>query len=242
MALVLFEHIKIKLVNLFRQPAYIVGTLIFPGLFFLFFAAPNATDHDKANLLLGSFAAFAVIGVAFFQFGIDFAQERHSNWAKYLRTLPVSPLVFQAARMVVAGIVTVLAYITACVIVAATTPIDMSLGQWFSLTLALMLAMAPFSLLSLGLANYVSESAALPFFNLFYLILSYAGGLWMPPSALPEKVRQISEFLPTRAIGEVAWSITNKHELSLRWVIILVLTAFLGTGLFRLSTWLNRRN
>jgi ABC-2 type transport system permease protein len=229
-------HIKIKFLNLFRQPTYIIGTLVFPGLFFLFFAAPNATTVESANLLLGSFASFSVVGVALFQFGIDFSQERESAWSTYLFTLPAPPLIFMLARSMVCISVALLAAISACVIVSLSSPAHLSASQWLQLISTLMLTVIPIAVFSLGLSTLFSGTAAVPFFNLIYLTLSYAGGLWIPPSALPKVIQDISQYLPTRAIGELAWGITSGQKFEWRWIGILCVTALIGALIPKLTT------
>ena len=77
-------------------PAFSVPTLGFPALFFLLFVAPRS-DADP-NLLLASFAGFALLAVAFFQFGVGIASERESPWERFVRTLPLRPGIRFAAR------------------------------------------------------------------------------------------------------------------------------------------------
>ena len=67
-------------VELGRYPAYVVPTLVFPSVFFLFFAAPAGSQG--ANVRMATFAGFAALGVAFFQFGVGIAVERGSPWEK----------------------------------------------------------------------------------------------------------------------------------------------------------------
>jgi ABC-2 type transport system permease protein len=80
-------HARVGTLELLRYPAFSIPTLAFPALFFLLFVAPR-TDADP-NLLLASFAGFAVLAVAFFQFGVGIAAERESPWERYVRTLPL---------------------------------------------------------------------------------------------------------------------------------------------------------
>jgi ABC-2 type transport system permease protein len=42
--------------------------------------------------------------------------------------------------------------------------------------------------------------------NVLYLTLSYAGGLWTPPDALPPGVRAVAALLPTYHWGKVIWA------------------------------------
>ena len=79
-------HARAMTVELLRYPAYLVPTLLLPTVFFLFFVAPGS--RVAATARMATFAGFAVIGVAFFQFGVGIAIDRASPWEAYLRTLP----------------------------------------------------------------------------------------------------------------------------------------------------------
>src|SRR5262249_38321711 len=82
-----FAHARAMTVELFRYPAFSVPTLGFPALFFLLFVS---SWHDRnATVLLASFAGFALLTVALFQFGVGVAAERETPWEQFLRTLPV---------------------------------------------------------------------------------------------------------------------------------------------------------
>ena len=61
-------------------------------------------------------------------------------------------------------------------------------------------------MMGLVLGLFTSEKAAVPVGNLIYLPLSFAGGLWRPPSILPESLKGISPYLPTRYYGEILWA------------------------------------
>ena len=39
---VFWAHLKLRLIQLLKEPGYVVSTLLFPSLFFLIFALPNA--------------------------------------------------------------------------------------------------------------------------------------------------------------------------------------------------------
>jgi len=69
-----FLYARAMTLELLRYPAFSVPTLAFPGLFFLLFVASR--DDVDATLLVASFAGFAFLAVAFFQFGVGIAAER----------------------------------------------------------------------------------------------------------------------------------------------------------------------
>jgi ABC-2 type transport system permease protein len=196
-------HARAGTLELLRYPAFSVPTLAFPALFFLLFVAPRS-DADP-NLLLASFAGFAILAVAFFQFGAGIAAERESPWERFLRTLPLRPVVRLAARMLSAA---VFGLVSAALVVAAalaTTEASLAPARWAALAVALGLGSIPFALLGIALGYWASPRAALPAANLLYLVLSFLGALWTTPARLPESLAPLSRLVPTRQLGNVLW-------------------------------------
>jgi len=193
-------HARAMTLELARYPAYLVPTLAFPAVFFLFFVSPGPAIEATARM--ATFAGFAVIGVAFFQFGVGIAGERGSPWERFLRTLPAGPSVRLGARLVSASVYAGLA--AACLIGTAIIATNVSLGveRWVGLAVALLAGTIPFAFFGIALGYWAPAKGALPIANLLYLLLSYAGGLWSRPAALPHLVARISPYLPTRALSD----------------------------------------
>ena len=59
-----------------------------------------------------------------------------------------------------------------------------------------------FALLGIALGYWAPPKGALPIANLPYLVLAYAGGLWIRPGSLPHAVARASPYLPTRAFAD----------------------------------------
>jgi ABC-2 type transport system permease protein len=194
------RHAVAMTVELIRYPAYLVPTLLLPAVFFLFFVSPG--PRQESAVRMATFAGFAVIGVAFFQFGVGIAIDRASPWEAYLRTLPVGPSVRLAARLasaaIFAGAAAGLLILTAVVTTGASLPAD----RWVELGSTLLAGIVPFAFLGIALGYWAPSKGALPIANLLYLVLSYLGGLWILPSRLPEPVGTVSRFLPTRALAD----------------------------------------
>ncbi len=193
-------HARAMTLELARYPAYVVPTIVLPTVFFLFFASPSA--RTDATIRMATFAGFAAIGVAFFQFGVGIAAERASPWETFLRTLPIGPCVRLGSRLVSAAVFAVLAAGLLLAVASATTSASLSAVRWVGLGAALLVGTVPFALLGIALGYWVPARGALPIANLLYLGLSYAGGLWMRPSRLPGTVADVSPFLPTRALAD----------------------------------------
>jgi ABC-2 type transport system permease protein len=216
---------------------YGVASLTFPAVFFLFFAS-SATAAD-ADVETATFAGFAAIGVAFFQFGVGIAVERASPWEAYLRTLPVGVGVRLLARL---GSAAVFAAAAASVVVGTalvTTTVSLPAVRWLELAAALLAGTVPFALLGVAIGYWVPARGALPIANLLYLLSSYAGGLWFRPAHLPVAVGRISPFLPTRALADVLSAAVL--GMGTPWHAWAVLAAF-AAGFFALAAWGYRRD
>jgi ABC-2 type transport system permease protein len=174
-------HARVTLCQLFRTPAYAVPTLLFPALFYALFDMQYARkDAFVAGATTLSFIAFAVIGVALFQFGIGIAQERGRPWERYLRTLPAPAWVRFSARVIAALVFGLLSAGIVGAISRMFTPIDLSLADWLRVAAYTTGAAVPFVLMGIALGYWCSPRAAIPIANLLNLVLAYAGGLWIP--------------------------------------------------------------
>ena len=216
---IIFEYAAFYFKIHVRQPSYVLSTLIFPSLFFLMFAHPNAKTSDHAHLLMASFCAFAVLGVAFLDFGVSIAKERTSGWSRYIRTLPVSANKVFLGRSLNAVVFSLLAAALVVLVVNLSTDANLEVPKYFSLLGVLILGLIPFALMGIAIGYLTTASSSLPVANLFYLTLSFIGGLWIPPEGLPERIQDISVYSPTRFYGEFVWAATlDGHELKEQYV------------------------
>jgi ABC-2 type transport system permease protein len=209
-ALVL-AHARMQLLDLFRSPGYVVPTVGFPAMFFALLALPYArTSAGAADQLTLSYMAFAVIGVALYQFGAGIAAERGRPWERYLRTLPASTAERFAARILAAMVFATLAAAAVALVARLFTPVDLTALQWLQALVYIFAGGIPFVLFGIAIGYRVSARAAVPLATACNLVLAYAGGLWMPPQFLPHALRVVSPYLPTRAFGDLLWSITGQ--------------------------------
>jgi ABC-2 type transport system permease protein len=200
----MFLHTRALTLELDRYPAYIVPTIVFPAAFFLLFVGP-AGQGDQA-VKMATFAGFAAIGVAFFQFGVGIAVDRGSPWEAYLRTLPVGTLTRLGARVLSAVLFAGAAAATLVAVALATTDVDLEPARWVELVLMLLIGSAPFAFFGIALGYWSPQRGALPIANLLYLGLAYAGGLWIRPQDLPPAVEGVSPYLPTRSLSDALTS------------------------------------
>ena len=207
-------HFRASMLELLRYPSFSIPTLLLPAVFFLVFGVPFGGAHPHE--VMASFAAFAVMGVAFFQFGVGIAIERVSPWQLFLRTLPAPTRVRLAARLLSALAFATAAAAAGVAAAVVATDVDLATASWARFAIALLAGAVPFGLIGIALGYWLSPKGALPGANLLYLGLAYAGGLWTGVRHLPGAVDDISPYLPTRQWGEVLWPAVLGHPWHLR--------------------------
>ncbi len=200
-------HCRATLLELYRSPGYWVPTVVFPAMLFSFFGASIAGDGIRAaTLATASFAVYAVVGVAFYQFGVGVAQDRESPWEGFVRTLPAPAAPRIAARVVAALIFAAAAAATVIAVAHGIAAPRFTAASGLALAAVLAMGLVPFALFGVALGYLASAKAAVALANMIYLPLAFAGGLWIPPHGLPDMVAALSPFTPTRQFAELAWA------------------------------------
>lgn len=202
----ILEHHRATMIGLIRTPAYSLVTMLIPGVVFIFIGTSVADTRDGANIVMASFAIFAALGVTFFQFGVGIAAERESPWEKFAHVLPVSPGTRFAATLL-SGLTFAVAAVAVLIAVAlAITDVGMPVASWGRLAVAVFVGAIPMGLFGIAIGYWSSPKAALPIANIFHLAFAFGGGLFIPPQSMPTLLDSISNVLPTRQIGELAWA------------------------------------
>jgi ABC-2 type transport system permease protein len=230
---------RLTTLELARLPAYIIPTLVLPAMVYAFFGLGYSNTGDYAKLIVASYAAFAVIGVALFQFGVGIANDRTSPWESFMRTLPIPPSARFLARLLSALVFAFGAAGLVCLLGALAGHVGISAVGWLRLALALTGGGIVFGLMGIAIGYWTSPKAAVPIANLVYLPLAFVGGLWIPPQMLPSIVAGISPFTPTRQYGELVWAAVSGQALPASAVAILSVYA---AALFGFAYWGYRRN
>jgi ABC-2 type transport system permease protein len=231
-------HFKDQTLQHLRSPGYLLPTLAMPGLFYFLFEGPD-TEVGLVTFLMASYAMWAILGVAFFQFGVGIAEERATPWERFLRTLPLSAGQRLAGRVLSAALFAAAA--AAIVIVEAhlINPVSVPADRWLPWILALLTGGVVVAVGGIAMGYWVSPRAATPLATLAWLLLAYLGGLWATPGELPSWAAEVSPYLPTRLWGELTWAGVQGQATSLGAWLGLVAYA---VGFAVLAWWGYRRD
>jgi len=215
---------------LFRQPAFWIPTILFPAMLYTFFGAQSGGEEWAAQAM-ASFCMYAVLGVGFFQFGVSIAQDRESPFETWQLSLPGSVAAQWAARVFAALIITSMAVLLVVIMALILTDVQLDATAWTRLGLMCLLSVIPATLMGIALGTAASAQAAVPLANLVYLPLAYLGGLWVPPMAMPEAIAAISEWMPSRAMGELGWAAVSSRPVDPSYVTLLAAWTVIAVAL-----------
>ncbi|MBB5234691.1 ABC-2 type transport system permease protein [Deinococcus budaensis] len=183
-----------------RNPALMVPILALPLMLFAFFGWPavgqrDATGQDVGTALLVGFAAYSMMMVGLFSFGVSVATERGSGWLTRLRVTPLTPLALFSAKVVMALLVGLLALVLLFAF-AAGVGVALPPLTWLALLGRLLLGTLPFVVLGLWIGYAFAPGAAAGVANLILLPVAFASGLFVPLDSLPGFLRTLAPYLP----------------------------------------------
>ena len=241
---VLIAHLRLVLIDTFRDPAALIGNIVIPVVCLLFFVLPNRSVVDsgpeatKAALQLTSMLGFST---CLFGYSASVAQDRESGFGSYLRTLPVGAAPRFLAVAIGAASVTLvgLALLWILALTATAATVTASLAAGFA---GLVLTMITWSLFGAALGQVVSMKTVITVAQLIFLALAFAGGMLIDPAYMPDGLNSISQYLPSRASRDLVCGLGTGEGIQTRTAIMSIAwtTAF-GIALLLTTRTARRR-
>jgi len=235
-------HAKYGLIETFRVPIAVIGTLVFPALALLFFVVPQRTVADNplfATQAVISLSVFAVMTNALFSFGLTIAESREKPWDPYLRTLPAPGIARVLAHVLSTGVLGLAAILPVIVIGGLFTAAEAPPARILLGILALGISALPFMFIGIAIGYALPFKAAIAVIQIVMFALAFIGGLFLPPILFADWLNAISKFTPSRQAREfVIWAVEGGPLEWWVWVGILVWTVVM----FSISLVLFRRD
>ncbi|MPV48592.1 MULTISPECIES: ABC transporter permease [unclassified Pseudactinotalea] len=235
-------HARYGLIETFRIPIAIIGTMVFPALALLFFVVPQREVADNplfATQAVISLAVFAVMANSLFSFGISIAEDREKPWDPYLRTLPAPGGARVLAHILSTGMLGLASIVPVVVVGAVFTAADASLLGIVGGLVAISVSSLPFMLIGIAIGYSMPSKAAIAVVQVIMFGFAFAGGLFLPPLMFPHWLETLSTFFPSRQARElVIWAATGEALPAWSW---LGLAAWIA-GTIALALWLFRRD
>ena len=204
-------QVAAELRSSFRAPDFVIGVVLIPVMLFLMFGASNARivlpeGTRISTLMMPGFAAYGLLSLVIFAFGVEIAQERAKGWLRLMRATPAPGWAYFAGKLAASLAIAVLTLAVMYVAAVAFAQVRLPVDQWVRATAVLIgggLALAP---MGFALGFLARARAATTIGNLIFLPLSFASGFFFPLGQLPEFLRDLAPFLPTYHYGQLVWS------------------------------------
>ncbi|MCT7997493.1 ABC transporter ATP-binding protein/permease [Laspinema olomoucense] len=144
----LFEQIKAESLQLVRNPLDLLGIF---GLSSLAFLLDKDIGKDMAELSMLFFAGLILFIFSIERLGKRVATERIEGWLNLLRVTPLPPVIYLAAKVIVALMVLASTLILILSAGAFKLEVDHNFFGWLSIFGSLIIGIIPFAILGLAL-------------------------------------------------------------------------------------------
>ena len=212
--------------RLTREPMFLLGTVGFPVLFYSLFGLPRddmPLEFSRTALL--NLAAFSLISLSLFSFGVNVADERKVGWLRLLRASPMPLPTYILAKVLAAWLYGGAAVALLMTFAGVVGGVWLGWGASVEALLKLLLGATPLVALGLALGFLVRPAAAVVVANVASLLLVFASGLAMPLEMLPAFLSRVAPVLPTYHLGVVARSaVGSGANEGLSWLVLLSYT------------------
>jgi ABC-2 type transport system permease protein len=224
-----------ELLKIFRNPPAVVFGIGFPTFFFLIFGF--SLNAAYAPTVLASYAAYGAFIVSFQTFSISLSSERSLGWNKLLRTTPMSATLYLGSKLVVIILTGIIAMLLLFSVAGFSGKVQLSLATWGELLGMMIIGMIPTSLLGVFLGFLGSPNLTTALSTILTLVLSFASGLWIPLSFLPDFIQKIAPYLPSYHLGQLAWNVVGSPSGDGQlWTHLFILIAY-AAGFAILAAW-----
>src|SRR5690242_19921473 len=194
---------------MWRTPGFVIPTLLFPAMFYLFFGvllAKGEHGAEQSLYALGGLGSFGVMTPGLFGFGVGFAMDRGLGWLQLKHASPMPATAYLCAKMAMAMLFAGVVSTLLCCMAAFLAHVRLEPGQWLMLMVTLILGSIPFCAMGLAVGAWARPTSAPAIVNLIYLPMSFLSGLWMPLQFLPVLMQKLALVFPAYHLGRLAYA------------------------------------
>jgi ABC-2 type transport system permease protein len=189
----------------------------------------------------GEMVAVAALGavVSGLAAGPSLGEERANGWLRQLRTTPLRPSAAVAAKTVVAmsfALPSIALVVTAAGLVGDGEGLALGWAQWIQLVGLMWLATMPITAVGALIGLSFGGEAAHGATTLAFVVLWLAGGIFTPPSQMPDALAAVASTLPSYGVVQVGESVAGGRSLSTSAVVLLAAWTA-GAGALAALAW-----
>jgi ABC-2 type transport system permease protein len=227
------------LLSVWRTPGFVLPSMAFPLMFYLFFGI-LFTSGGSATYLLVSYTCFGIMGPAMFNFAMNIASDRAHGWLTLKRLSPMPVGAYLLAKLSTSLMFSVVIIFLLFCLAAIVGSVSIDAKKWLLLALLMFAGTIPFALIGLLLGLTLSDKAAPGVVNLIYLPMAFLSGLWLPISMLPQFLQQLAWVWPSYHLSQLGFKLINMDQ-GYAWYLHLGILILITTMLVLVNLWVFRR-
>jgi ABC-2 type transport system permease protein len=223
----LSAQIAMELRRLYRNPRYLLFTILLPATFYIFFRALFG-DTEVAGIgrsgvfLLVSSTAYGVMAATLISFAGRIAIERQRGWFSLLLTTPVTMRVVLGAKVVAALVASTGVVLAMFALgIALNGPGALPMTTWLALAAVLVLGALPFVALAFCVGYFFDADTAWSASLWLYFALAMIGGVFTPVEMMPSALQQIAVLTPAYRYAKLGWTLASGQPVSVAHVVSL---------------------
>ncbi|HZA82306.1 MAG TPA: ABC transporter permease [Actinomycetes bacterium] len=208
------------------------------GVYLILNLAEGDTPPTSPGGRMVAIAALAAV-ISGLAAGPSLGEERANGWLRQLRVTPLRPSAAVAAKIVVAmsfALPSIALIAAAAGMFGEGEGLALGWAQWIELVGLMWLATTPITAVGALIGLTFGGEAAQAATTLAFVVLWLAGGIFTPPSQMPDALAAVARTLPSYGVVQVGESVAAGRSLSASTLVLLVAWAA-GAGALAAFAW-----
>jgi ABC-2 type transport system permease protein len=200
--------LKLEVRRLLRNRRTVIFSVVAPVVLFLAFGLNKAYANQSAGH--GNVSAFIMISMALYgavlattSGGAMVSIERAAGWSRQLRLTPLSPVAYITIKILTAMILGAASVIVVYAAGMLTGKPSMPGYLWIVTALCVWVGSLVFAAFGLFMGYLLPTENVMQILGFGLMLLSFAGGLFIPLSQFPHILQDLAEFTPLYGLNQL---------------------------------------
>lgn len=200
-----FYYFKLFFLGTVRNIPALFFTLIFPPLMLILFS--HHWDSKNSSEAVIVFFNYSVQTVALMLLGMGVTQEKNSDWAKYLRTMPIGIQPMLIGRLLHTLILSLINLITLSIVAVFILQLSITFNHLVYFALIALAGAIPMSIFGITIGFLASPESSRSIFTLLNILLLF-GAFSLPSEGVFSIIR---ECIPTYQWSQLSYAYVDKN-------------------------------
>ena len=215
--------LQIEVRRLLRNKRTLIFTMIAPSIFFLLFGLNSAYANQPDGR--GNVSAFVLVSMALYgavlattSGGAMVSIERAAGWSRQLRLTPLSPVAYITLKCLTSMVLGAGSVAAVFIVGAITGKPSMPVWLWVVSALCVWVGSLVFAAFGLFLGYLLPTENVMQIMGLIMMLLSFAGGVFIPLSQYPHALQVIAEYTPLYGLNYLVHAPLLNSGVHIAWV------------------------